>query len=258
MARRFIFTEKQLKRILGEDFEAYLVNADHASAADEQSIPYNYGEIKPTDTGGSFPITTDKVGGTKIPMYPWLRMAYNPLYEQKKKVHYNDEGKKVPETCPKCGAKVMTKISGEPVFVCSNKECGEFFGVVPFSGNKLEERNQYLDDKRFRLAKNTNKVVSDAAKDGSDKMMNHMAANKNIRLKTLYTRRYRLNRMRTEDPERFKRINGEKILKDISDTIERAKGMGKALANSAVKPIKPVPPARPAKAVQPTTNTNKC
>jgi len=52
--------------------------------------------------------------------------------KKKKKVRKNDEGKTVPEFCDKCGAKVGVYIQGEPIFKCSNKECGKYFGTVPF------------------------------------------------------------------------------------------------------------------------------
>lgn len=53
------------------------------------------------------------------------------------KTIYNDEGEIVPEVCPKCGSKVGIFIQGEPVYLCTNKECRIFFGVVPF--NSVEE-----------------------------------------------------------------------------------------------------------------------
>ena len=44
----------------------------------------------------------------------------------------NNKGKVVPKKCPKCGSPVRIFLRGEPVFLCSNKKCGKFFGVVPF------------------------------------------------------------------------------------------------------------------------------
>lgn len=51
----------------------------------------------------------------------------------------NDKGEKVPEVCPKCGSKVGIFLKGEPIFLCSNKDCEEFFGVVPFNESSCEE-----------------------------------------------------------------------------------------------------------------------
>lgn len=45
----------------------------------------------------------------------------------------NDEGNVVPKVCPKCGSKVGVYLQGEPVFLCSNKKCKEYFGTVPFN-----------------------------------------------------------------------------------------------------------------------------
>ena len=48
----------------------------------------------------------------------------------------NNKGKTVPKKCPKCGSPVRIFLRGEPVFLCSNKKCGKFFGVVPFKDTK--------------------------------------------------------------------------------------------------------------------------
>ena len=47
----------------------------------------------------------------------------------------NDKGEKVPKKCPKCGADVKVFFRGEPVFVCSNKDCDTYYGTVPFKEN---------------------------------------------------------------------------------------------------------------------------
>lgn len=50
----------------------------------------------------------------------------------------NDEGEKVPETCPKCGSKVGLFLKGEPVWLCSNNKCKTYFGVAPCNVNECE------------------------------------------------------------------------------------------------------------------------
>jgi len=47
----------------------------------------------------------------------------------------NDKGAVVPNTCPVCGSDVKIFFRGEPVYLCSNKKCEKFFGVVPFHEN---------------------------------------------------------------------------------------------------------------------------
>lgn len=47
----------------------------------------------------------------------------------------NDKGEKVPKKCPKCGADIKVFFRGEPVFVCSNKDCDTYYGTVPFKEN---------------------------------------------------------------------------------------------------------------------------
>ena len=49
----------------------------------------------------------------------------------------NDKGEKVPKICPKCGSKVGVFFRGEPVFLCTNKDCEKYFGTVPFKEAKL-------------------------------------------------------------------------------------------------------------------------
>ena len=49
----------------------------------------------------------------------------------------NDKGEEVPKVCPRCGSKVGVFLRGEPVFLCSNKDCEKYFGTVPFTEAKL-------------------------------------------------------------------------------------------------------------------------
>lgn len=58
---------------------------------------------------------------------------------QNEAARINDEGKTVPEVCPKCGAKVNLVFRGEPIWLCSNKDCEEYFGVKPFKENAINE-----------------------------------------------------------------------------------------------------------------------
>lgn len=53
----------------------------------------------------------------------------------------NDEGKAVPKECPECGSKVGVFLKGEPVFLCSNKKCGKYFGTVPCDLNETIGEN---------------------------------------------------------------------------------------------------------------------
>lgn len=60
-----------------------------------------------------------------------------------KKPRYNEKGKVVPDFCPKCGSKVNLYIQGEPVYLCSNKKCGKYFGTMPFNLNE-NISNEYI------------------------------------------------------------------------------------------------------------------
>lgn len=67
------------------------------------------------------------------------------LQESKKKKRiYNDEGNIVPNICPKCGGKVVLKIQGEPVYVCSN--CDAYYGTMPFNLKESEDVIDNSDD----------------------------------------------------------------------------------------------------------------
>ena len=63
---------------------------------------------------------------------------------KKKKRIYNDEGNIVPNICPKCGGKVVLKIQGEPVYVCSN--CDAYYGTMPFNLKESEDVIDNSDD----------------------------------------------------------------------------------------------------------------
>ena len=54
----------------------------------------------------------------------------------------NSKGDKVPKVCPKCGSKIGVFFRGEPVFICSNKDCEEYFGTVPFHEVKLSAKDK--------------------------------------------------------------------------------------------------------------------
>lgn len=52
------------------------------------------------------------------------------VLQEGNKVVKNDEGEIVPDKCDKCGGEVVLQIHGEPVYIC--KECGKYFGTMPF------------------------------------------------------------------------------------------------------------------------------
>lgn len=55
-------------------------------------------------------------------------------HPRKKKKIMNDEGKEVPEKCPKCGGDIGVFIQGEPVYLCKN--CKKYFGTMKFPSKK--------------------------------------------------------------------------------------------------------------------------
>ena len=68
--------------------------------------------------------------------------------KKRKKQVKNDEGKLVPETCDKCGGKVVCQIHGEPVYVC--KDCGKYFGTMPCNLNEAFDVKKALRNLKKR------------------------------------------------------------------------------------------------------------
>ena len=65
------------------------------------------------------------------------------LNESRTKKKLNDKGETVPEKCDKCGGEVVLQIHGEPVYIC--KECGKYFGTMPFPGNLDEITSELVE-----------------------------------------------------------------------------------------------------------------
>lgn len=49
----------------------------------------------------------------------------------------SDDGKPIPKTCPKCGAKIGLYLKGEPVWLCSNQKCGAYYGTAPMNESAM-------------------------------------------------------------------------------------------------------------------------
>ena len=76
-------------------------------------------------------------------------MKKSHMLDESKKIIKNDKGELVPETCDKCGGKVVCQIHGEPVYAC--KDCGKYFDIcleLMFDRFdmilKAEKRNYFL------------------------------------------------------------------------------------------------------------------
>ena len=91
--------------------------------------------------------------------------------------------------------------------------------------------NQDLTDmgKTFNLGKKLNNNIQQTANDNpNDKMLSNMANDENMTANCAYTRNNRLEHMKHDDPERYKRINGERLQKVIQDKLDNAKGISKS------------------------------
>ena len=91
------------------------------------------------------------------------------LNESKKKIVKNDEGKIVPEICPECGSKVGVYIQGEPIYKCSNKKCGKYFGTVPFPKSLKESliKDEFPTDLKYSKEKGMERLGKKEVKKGN-------------------------------------------------------------------------------------------
>lgn len=94
--------------------------------------------------GVSVPFGTDKETADRTPGFSVERQD-----EGKRKKILNDKGEEVPKKCKKCGGDVCVTIKGEPVYVC--KECGEYYGTMPFPENLKETKIKETKEKRINI-----------------------------------------------------------------------------------------------------------
>lgn len=241
--KKVIFTETQMKHILGEDVFNGVYN-DMTSKGTEypvDSIPATQSEVIATEPGGE-PFITDKYSDEKTPdSYMTKTGRYHAMYEssRKKKVVKNDEGKIVPEVCPKCGSKVGLYIKGEPVYLCSNEKCGEYFGTMPFSKHlekemeemdkeiakrekHLDERNEKMDKKK--MFKAPPEVRKAAIPDGvHDEALERIRNGEPVSIEELYTWRTR-------------GFGNDTIDRWVKQEVAMAQALGASLRNSAGTP----------------------
>lgn len=69
----------------------------------------------------------------------------------------NDKGDEVPDKCDQCGSKVGLFFKGEPIWLCSNKDCGKYFGTLPCTiqegttDNSKGYHNDLMDETFYRI-----------------------------------------------------------------------------------------------------------
>ena len=234
--KKILFTEEQIKSILGEEAFTYLDKEDNGLGFPEDSLVATGGEVLTNDPDADEFPTTDKIAASKTRSHPFYRNAgYGTMFEGKKKIVKNDEGDIVPETCPECGSKVGLYIQGEPVYLCSNKKCNKYFGTRKF---KIDEINHKLVGRKYRLGKNTNQQIDNiAANNPGDKMLNNMSKDKNASANCLAVRQTRLKQMKQNDPERYKRINGDSLENAIDDRLNIARSETKTASSNIQEPL---------------------
>lgn len=184
--KKILFTENQLKHILGEDFISYLPSMVDSSDYPSDSEVANGGEVITKDTDGNETPTLDKISKEKTPNHPFFRRTTYGTYCES-----NNSKKKV-----------------------------------------LTERNKELDGKKFHLGKGTQEIIDDmASSQSNDKMINNMSNEKGATINSYYVRLNRLNKMKKEDPERFNKINGKKLINNIKGVINNAKNVANTVSD---------------------------
>jgi DNA-binding Lrp family transcriptional regulator len=99
---------------------------------------YTYFQVNTNGSG----IQCVNVSGNEILTGMEYYMKTSSMSEGRKKVVKNDEGEIVPEKCDKCGGDVVVQIHGEPVYIC--KDCGKYFGTVPFTLKESIDYKKWL------------------------------------------------------------------------------------------------------------------
>lgn len=109
--------------------------------------PRQLGLVEAADRSEDDPINEilfDDIADTEY----WLNDdSYEKKYRKKEplaeaiKNWKNDKGEEVPKICTKCGAPVKVFLRGEPVFLCSNKKCGKYYGTVPCNINEVSTKS---------------------------------------------------------------------------------------------------------------------
>ena len=109
--------------------------------------PHQLGLVEAADRSEDDPINEilfDDIADTEL----WLNDDnYEKKYRKKEplaeaiKNWKNDKGEEVPKICTKCGAPVKVFLRGEPVFLCSDKKCGKYYGTVPCNINEVSTKS---------------------------------------------------------------------------------------------------------------------
>ena len=63
-------------------------------------------------------------------------------YCESDKERVNDKGEIVPDKCTKCDSPIEIYLKGEPVYLCSNKKCGKYYGTVPCNINESHQMSE--------------------------------------------------------------------------------------------------------------------
>ncbi len=96
-------------------------------------------------------------------------------YCESDKERVNDKGEIVPDKCTKCDSPIEIYLKGEPVYLCSNKKCGKYYGTVPCNINESHQMSEteafykrWKDEEGSSVLKQAKDIVKKIAKKVKD------------------------------------------------------------------------------------------
>lgn len=127
-----------VSRMLEKSYASFVVTCIslmpfHRIKADDQASIEDYLSQFHQNLGISASSGSAAVMGKVLGLVDTLEENAAAFLMEKAKGQVNEDGDLVPDVCPKCGAKIGVFLQGEPVYLCTNKDCKQYFGVVPFN-----------------------------------------------------------------------------------------------------------------------------
>lgn len=127
-----------VSRLLEKSYASFVVTCIslmpfHRIRADDQASIEEYLSQFHQNLGISATSGSAAVMGKVLGLVDTLEENAAAFLMEKAKGQVNEDGDLVPDICPECGSKIGVFLQGEPVYLCTNKKCKKYFGVVPFN-----------------------------------------------------------------------------------------------------------------------------
>lgn len=187
--KKIIFTEAQMKHILGEDFVSYLNKDDNGCDIPKDSNIVDYEEVTDTEPGMK-PKTLDKYGREKVMSNPaFVRSYYTTIYEDKKKQKIDERNHELDGKTFNLGKKtsdtvnaVASNNSGDEMVNNMSTENGATANSLYVRQNRL---NKMKKEDPIRYARINGKQLQKGIKDTLNRATASTKTNKNQFQKTV-------------------------------------------------------------------------